>query len=313
MIPNSHLLERVGRQLPSLSWDNLSPAVRDCAPLLLMGVVGSSLAVQQAGFPDSFPQGLEIAGGPAESTIWGRKGRVPAAHATFVNGAMAGREAGVGETEAGFRAALAVVPAAIAVAEATGASGHALLEAIVAGCAAGAACSRALLPGVSHHGLDPVCALAGFGSAAATARLLGLGVEATAGALALAGILMPVAPLEASGEGAVAGALCRGWAAFAGVQAAQLARSGLAGPLDLLEAPRDGLGTFLLHASADTSAIEDDPQELLGSLAVAGPAQLRAVFRRRAGAAASGLEKAVEKLAEAPNLGELSAALGVRP
>lgn len=299
--------------MSSLSWDDLSPAVRKCAPLVLIDAVGNRLAVQQAGFPDSFPQGLEAAGGPAESTIWGRKERVPAAHAAIANGAMAGREPDAGEIGAGFHAGMAVVPAAVAVAEAIGASGRALLEAIVAGCAAGAACSRALLPGVSRHGLDSRSALACFGSAAAAARLLGLDAKATAEAIALAGVLMPVAPLQASDGGALAGALCRGWAAFVGVQAAHLARGGLAGPMDLMEAPRDGLGTFFLHSPADTSTVEADPQELLNSLAVADSAQLRADFRRQAGGAASGLEKALENLAEASDLGELSAALGVRP
>jgi 2-methylcitrate dehydratase PrpD len=225
---------------------------------------------------------------------------------------MVGGEPGIGETGTGFREGLAVVPAAVAVAEAKGASGAALLEAIVAGCAAGAACSRVLLPGVSQHGLDPLCAFACFGSAAAAARLLGLDAEATAGAIALAGILMPVAPLQDSDGGAIAGALGRGWAAFAGVQAAHLALGGLAGPMDLLEAPRDGLGTFLLHAPADTT-VETDLRELLSALAVADSARLHADFRRLAGATANGVEKAVENLAGAADLGQLSAALGVRP
>jgi len=125
-----------------------------------------------------------------------------------------------------------VLPAALAATEEVGGDGRRLIEAFVAGSEV--AYAVAMLCGTRHYlsGWWSTATFGVFGAAAAAARALDLDASQTLAALALAGT-------QANGQkvafGTDAKPYIAGRTAAAGVEAALLARRGLAGPKAVLE------------------------------------------------------------------------------
>jgi 2-methylcitrate dehydratase PrpD len=258
------LLVRTARRAASLTWDGLAPAVQELAPLVLLDALGCGRVGARLGVHGPWIRQIVAAGGPAQATVWASGERLPASHAALVNGTFAHHvEMDDGNGRASLHGGVTVVPAALAMAEHLGASGRATLEAIVAGYEAAIALGRPLLPGIGLHRLHPPSIVGCFGAAAAAGRLLGLDEMALAGALSLTATLVPMGPFEVFTRGGPVKDLYGGWPAFIGVQAALLARAGLAGPLDLFEAAGDGMGASYLHQTLNTEAFGPDPEELL--------------------------------------------------
>ena len=149
-----------------------------------------------------------------------------------------------------------VIPAALAAAEATGASARTFLEAVVRGYEAVIALGRAVGPG--HYAYWHNTGTCGpFGAAAAVGSVYGLSSSQMLDALGLAGT-------QASGfwqtrhePRSMAKQLHTARAAHAGVSAAQLARAGMAGPAFILEGPQ---GFFAATCpDADPEAVLADP------------------------------------------------------
>lgn len=129
-----------------------------------------------------------------------------------------------------------VVPAALAVAQDTGAGGHAVLDAVLRGFEA--CCRVGMSVGPSHYKVWHNTATCGpFGSAMAAADLLGLEAERTVDALGNAGT-QAAGVWEFLDTGAMSKHLHAGRGAEAGVVAAQLAARGFSGPPQILEGPR---------------------------------------------------------------------------
>ena len=74
---------------------------------------------------------------------------------------------------------VAVLPAALAVAEDIGASGKSLIEAYAVGVEVAAKIGRFANPGLYVHGWHATCAIGSLGAASAVARLLKLDATAT--------------------------------------------------------------------------------------------------------------------------------------
>lgn len=135
-----------------------------------------------------------------------------------------------------------VLPAALAAAQAVGASGRRLLEAYVAGVEIMAKLGRAM--GAAHYraGWHATSTLGTLGAAAAAGKLFRLDPEALQHALA-------IAVSEASGSRQNFGTMTKpfhvGHAARCGVLAARLARRGMTGDTAILEAP---LGYFAVFS-----------------------------------------------------------------
>ncbi len=134
----------------------------------------------------------------------------------------------------GIHATAAVLPAALAVAEATGASGAALTAAVHVGLEIAGKLNHAV--GARHYadGFHVTGTIGVFGAAAACANLLGLDPATTASALALAASRS--AGLRAN-FGFMAEQVHTGQAAEAGLLSALLAGEGLTGAPSILEAP----------------------------------------------------------------------------
>lgn len=128
-----------------------------------------------------------------------------------------------------------ILPGLLALAEAEGLSGHAVIKSFVAGYEAAGMIGALISASHYARGFHATGTIGAFGAAAACAHLLGLDEEATARAYGLAG--SQAAGLKAQ-FGTMAKPLHAGRAAEAGVMAALWARAGMSARTDILEHPR---------------------------------------------------------------------------
>ena len=141
-----------------------------------------------------------------------------------------------------YHPGVATVPAALALAEATHASGRELLRAIVLGYETGNRIARAVSP--SHYRYWHTTATVGhFGATAAAAAVLRLDAGQTAHALGTVATFA-AGLRHAFSADAMSKPLHAGRAAEAGVLAALAAREGVTGVMDMLEGER-GFGTAM--------------------------------------------------------------------
>lgn len=193
---------------------------------------------------------VEGLGGNREASIWSSDAHVPAPHAALANGSVAHHlELDDGHLEAASHPGISVIPAALALAEMTGASGSELLRAVVLGYEVCIRAGLAFAPGIREHGVHGPGLMGPMGAAAAASVLLGLPEPQIAAALATAGSVLPVSPYESFVEGTPSKDLYGGWAGFSGIIAAELARRGMDGPHRFLEGKRS-VGQLLLHGVA---------------------------------------------------------------
>ena len=228
----------------------------------VLDVLGNSLAATEEVSASAVTAVVRGWGGPEDATAIGTGLRVPAAAAALVNGTLA-HSLDFDDTHlpSVLHPSSPVIPAALAVAEATGASGAALLD------AAGVGIEVAVRLGMGGYdaalgnsefferGQHATSICGAVGAAVAAATVGGLDAERIAHAAGIAAS-MGSGLLEANRTGGTVKRVHCGWAAHAGVVAADLARHGLTGPPTVVE------GRFgFLHAfcgeRADVDAVVD--------------------------------------------------------
>jgi 2-methylcitrate dehydratase PrpD len=181
-------------------------------------------------------------GGRPDATAWFSDGlRLPLADAVRVN-AMLSDAAASDDSDLRNIAHIGtiVTAASLAVAEKMGASGRDVLAAIVAGYEASGRIGEAISPGLGERGFH-ACIITVFGGVVATARLLGLSVEQTAHAIALAATSMGGLAISTNGTSREYHA---GATALSAVNAVLAAQRGFTGVEEILEAKRGFLETF---------------------------------------------------------------------
>ncbi len=241
-----------------LRWDQLEDEVQGRTRELVLDLVGVALAGSRQ---PSSPPAAEVAfrlGGHGEASVIGGHRRTSAVWAAMANGAAAHAvELDDVTTESSLHPGVAVIPAALALAEELAASPQALLEAIVAGYEVTMRVGNALNPASAYaRGFHPTGVAGVFGATMAAARLLGLDKTAVTKALGIAGT-MAAGSLEYLADGAWTKRLNPGWAGHAGITAAHLAQAGFSGPASVFEGR---LG--VLHAYSDAPF----PERLLADL-----------------------------------------------
>jgi 2-methylcitrate dehydratase PrpD len=201
-------------------------------------------------------------GGAPQAHIVGRSRLVPAASAAFANGVLA-HSLDYDDTHLPsiLHPSSSVIPASLAVAEATGATGRQYLAAVAVGLEV---CVRIGMAGYNkttnsnvylEHGQHATSICGTIGAAVAAAKLLGLDAAGMTDAIGVS-VSMASGVIEANrGGGSVKRMHC-GWAAQAGVTAAELVQAGFTGPATSLEG-RYGLFEAFLRGEADPSAITD--------------------------------------------------------
>lgn len=230
-----------GTQLSDVPEDVVERVKTYVLDTLAAGLVGCQLPWSQ------IVRDYEIdnsAGGPC--SVFGSKETLSPSAASFVNGTM------VGAFESEHSAHTAhpggtVVPAALATAEAIGASGNDLALAMIVGyetvCRIGDAQTRLV---EDERGFHNPAANGPFSSAAAVGKLLGLDTEHQLNAFGIAGS-MAGGLIEFVADGSMTKRLHIGLGNRGGVDAAYLAKRGYTGPGTVLE------GAFgYLHAFSPT-------------------------------------------------------------
>ncbi len=231
----------LSERLSSLSLGPVPRAALPAATGMVFAVVSLALVPDAAAGP-RLAEALRALVGEGEATVIGSAAKLPAPWAALANAASATWAAG--SDPAGPRTAhhaIPVVMAAIAVAEALGASGPELLSAVAAGAEISIRLHDGLGRSVSARGWDETAALGGFGAAVAAGRLLGLGEASLTAAIGIAATR--AAGLRAA-LGTDVAAFHVGKAAADGIEAAQMAGRGFTAPTHAIEGRR-GLGHLL--------------------------------------------------------------------
>jgi 2-methylcitrate dehydratase PrpD len=241
-----------------IRWAELDGSVRDRTRELLLDLLGVALAGSRQ---PSSPPALDVArrlGGAGQATLIGATGTTSAVWAALANGTAAHAvELDDVTTESSLHPGVAVIPAALALAEEHAVAPAVLLEAVVAGYEVTMRVGKSLNPASAYaRGFHPTGVAGIFGATMAAARVLGLDSTRAMLALGIAGT-MASGSLEYLADGAWTKRLNPGWAGHAGITAAHLAQAGFSGPTSVFEGR---LG--VLHAYSDAP----DPSLLLADL-----------------------------------------------
>ena len=235
------LVVRLGRFAAALRDAGVNRAVAANVHDRILDVLGVGLAARGEDAGKATLGLVRSQGGVAESTVWGERDRLPAAAAALVNGTHC-HALDFDDTHlpSVLHPSASVVPAALATAEAVDAPGAELMAAVAAGTEI---CIRLGMASYDpeirnsiffENGLHATSICGALASAAAAALLLGLDGDGVAHAMGIAAS-MGAGIIEANRTGGSVKRIHCGWAAHAGVSAAQLAYHGLTGPPTVLE------------------------------------------------------------------------------
>lgn len=244
------LSTEIARHVATTQFEDLPPAAIAAAKNSLLDAIGVTLAATGLS-PECLPF-VELAtesGGRPQATIIGHGFRTSASMAAFANGAMAHAL----DYEDAHDGSLThpnaqMVPAALALAEATGAAGRELAAALVVGCDLVCRLGQSINVSIDSYGWYPPPILGGYGAAAAAGRLLKLSPDQMLDAFSL--VLCQAtcsAELKYSPRSTIR-AVRDAFFAQAGVVAALLAHKGVKG----FDLPFEGkAGFFALYARGE--------------------------------------------------------------
>jgi 2-methylcitrate dehydratase PrpD len=242
---------RLARFVRALRFGELPAPVVDQAHLLALDTLGSCLASSTMDFGGAVLATAEALGGPAESSLVGRPARVAAANAVLANATLAhGLDFDDTREDAIVHTGCVAVTAALAAGEAAGASGAAIVEALVAGvetmCRIGLA-----VPGRFHaRHFHPTSLTASFAAAVVAGKLAGVGEDQLVHALGICGS-QAGGIIEYLADGTWTKRLHPGWAAHAGLVATRLAAAGFTGPDRVFEGEHGFYAAFAGGHDAD--------------------------------------------------------------
>lgn len=204
--------------------------------------------------------------GEGPASLFGIEGSaVTAEAAALVNGSLAhGFEMdSLRKPGLGVHPGAVLVPAALALAQETGASGRDVIAAIVAGCEVMFRVGAATRQSIEEKGFHAPGVTGPFGSTVVAGRLLGLDVQGMQGAMGLAGSLAGgLMQFARSRDGILVKRLHLGRASENGILAARLAAGGFWGPGDIIEGEYGVLASYAEHIDphALTEGIGNDYQ-----------------------------------------------------
>jgi 2-methylcitrate dehydratase PrpD len=258
--------QRLGDFAAATYADGVPDEVADSVGKRVLDTLG--IAVAAADLPTSRAArrwAHETGGTPVASAV-GLPAATSAPMAAFVNGVLA-HSLDYDDTHlpSVLHPSAAVVPAALAAAERSGADGHELVRAIAVGLEV---CVRLGMAGYDEeagnsvffeHGQHATSICGTLGGAAAAALLDGRGTmpagQRVTHAIGVAAS-MAAGIIEANRTGGTVKRMHCGWAAHAAVSAADLVRHGFTGPPTVLEG-RFGFFQAWLHDTGDIDAVTD--------------------------------------------------------
>jgi 2-methylcitrate dehydratase PrpD len=227
--------QRLARFVLELELEAVPEPVVRTATDLVLDTLGNALAATRDDFGLAALEVARALGGPPESSLLGAAGKVSAANAVLANATLAhGLDFDDTREDAIVHTSCVAVTTALAMAEATGANGRAVLEATIA--AVEVMCRVGLVvPGALHaRHFHPTAIAASFAAAAAAAKLRGVPEAQLTHAFGICGS-QASGIIEYLADGSWTKRLHPGWNAHAGVVAVALARAGFTGPASVLE------------------------------------------------------------------------------
>jgi 2-methylcitrate dehydratase PrpD len=251
---------RLAEFCAGVSFDRLPAEVVGKAKLCLLDFLANvygSLELEAVSGVVSYVRSL---GGPEVATALGCGFKTGAHSAAFLNGTAAEAiEAQDGLRFGGNHPGVAVIPAALAVAEDRGRGGKDVIEAIVTGYEVAGRIAAAVHPHQTLTGFLPTGACGAFGAAAACSKLMGYGAEGILNTLGNAGYLAPLSMAEHLMGGYTSKIVQGGQAASAGLTAAGLAGAGITGPPYVLEGShlKGGFTQITMRAEPNLARIVD--------------------------------------------------------
>ena len=255
-----NITQRIGEYVTATDLEDFPPDAIEAAKAAIMDCLACMIAGSTEPLADILSRYVAAEASAPSASVVGRAFRTSAANAALVNGAMAHALDYDDITQITKTHPTAVLlPAALGVAEETGASGRDMLLGYMSGfevaCAVGEALSEAYYDDLGWHPTGPLGAV---GSAAAASRIMNLDPEHTAMAVSLAAS-------QASGLRQNFGTMTKpfhaGDAARAGVVAAKLVRDGFTSSDDALE----GRFGFIRAFSGGQGFDSDQVAENLGN------------------------------------------------
>ncbi len=244
MSPTPHVGQTLGEFVAASHWAGISPALRHEGRRSILNHIGCALGVARDPAVTTALKVMRVTAGPATSTVFGQGVKLDAMSAAFVN-CIAGNLLDYDDThlQTVIHPTAPVAPAALALAEQRGLSGAQVLHAFLLGAEVECRIGNAVSPGHYARGWHITSTCGGFGSAVATARLLGLDAAQTWHAIGIAASqsagLVENLPSAAKNVGMGNAARNGMLAAFLAEQGYQAAPAALEGPLGWARAMGD--------------------------------------------------------------------------
>ena len=257
----STLAERLGRFAVQQTYDRLPDEVRHSVRQRTLDTLGITVAASALDTSRAVRSYATDQGGRPEAHAVGVAEPLPAELAALVNGTLA-HSLDYDDTHlpSVLHPSASIVPASLAVAEATGRDGRELIASIAVGLEI---CVRLGMAGYDREarnntyfdrGQHATSICGTIGAAASAAVLLGLGAEGVTNAIGLA-VSMAGGVIEANRTGGTVKRIHCGWAAHSAISAARLAAHGITGPPTVLEG-RFGFFRAFLDGHYDAEAID---------------------------------------------------------
>ena len=254
-----HRPNTIARQLSQFiegcDLEKIPPEVVERAKLYIMDTLGATLAGADVASSRIIADVVRTLGGREECTVIGNSFRISPALAALANGTI-GHAVEIDDDHrtSVLHPGVAVVPAALAMAEHCNAGGKELVEGVIAGYDLMTRIGDAFLGTQYYEGFHPTGTCGVFGAAAAAARILGLRDDRLVAALGIAGT--QAAGLEEwKADGSWIKRLHPGKAAEGGALAALLAARGYTGPDTIIEGKYGFLKAFSYERKWDAELI----------------------------------------------------------
>jgi 2-methylcitrate dehydratase PrpD len=222
--------------LAGLRFEDLPPEVVQASKVFVLDLLGATLGAMHTEEVRMASEVVRGLGGHPECTVIGLGYRTSCPNAAFMNG-LSSHVLELDDThrDSITHVGAPVIPAALAMAEREGRSGRTLLTAVVAGYEATLRIANAVQPSHWRRGFLSMGTCGTFGAATAASHCLGMGGDALANALGLAGIQAAGLNSSIYGDGDMGKRLCPSHAASAGILSALLAQKGFTGSTNVVE------------------------------------------------------------------------------
>jgi 2-methylcitrate dehydratase PrpD len=261
-MPDQTLAQQLAEFAAESTFERLPADVIDGVRKRVLDILGICVAALPLGTSTAVHDYLADQGGRGQARAIGIPDLLPASMAALGNGVLA-HSLDYDDTHlpSVLHPSATVIPAALAAAEATGASGRSTIAAIASGLEV---CVRIGMAGYDstarnstffEHGQHATSIAGALGGATAAALLQGLDAAGISHAIGVAAS-MASGILEANRTGGTVKRLHCGWAAHSAITAAALAARGLTGPPTVLEG-RFGFFQAWLHGNFNAAEVSD--------------------------------------------------------